>query len=48
MIYLLFFIYILGIQYINSDKIMVTANLFLDKEFDTFLKNGIFSKYISV
>ncbi|KAL4091226.1 hypothetical protein QTP88_025949 [Uroleucon formosanum] len=30
------------IQYINSDKIMVTANLFLDKEFDTFLKNGIF------
>ncbi|KAL5234856.1 hypothetical protein ACI65C_002266 [Semiaphis heraclei] len=30
------------IQYINSDKIMVTANLFLDKEFDTFVKNGIF------
>eukprot|EP00102_Acyrthosiphon_pisum_P025619 XP_016662829.1 PREDICTED: uncharacterized protein LOC100575208 [Acyrthosiphon pisum] len=30
------------IQYINSDKIMATANLFLDKEFDTFVKNGIF------
>ncbi|XP_026804952.1 uncharacterized protein LOC113548330 [Rhopalosiphum maidis] len=30
------------IQYIDSDKIMVTANLFLDKEFDTFVKNGVF------
>ncbi|CAH1736230.1 uncharacterized protein LOC114121216 isoform X1 [Aphis gossypii] len=30
------------IEYINSDKIMVTANLFLDKEFDIFVKNGVF------
>lgn len=27
---------------------MVTANLFLDKEFDIFVKNGIFGKYIGV
>jgi len=27
---------------------MVTANLFLDKEFDTFVKNGIFGKYINL
>ncbi|XP_022179180.1 uncharacterized protein LOC111039841 isoform X2 [Myzus persicae] len=30
------------IQYLNPDKIMVTADLFLNKEFDTFVKNGIF------
>jgi len=45
--YLFFFICILGIQYLNSDKIMVTADLFLSKEFDTFVKNGIFGKFIS-
>lgn len=41
------FIFILESQYINTDEIMVTSNLFLDKEFDTFVKNGIFSKYIN-
>lgn len=39
------FIHILGIQYINTDVIMVTSNLFLDKEFEIFVKNSIFSKY---
>jgi len=36
--------YILGIQYINTEEIMVSASVFLDKEFTTFIKNGVFGK----
>uniref|UniRef100_A0A2S2R5K9 Uncharacterized protein n=1 Tax=Sipha flava TaxID=143950 RepID=A0A2S2R5K9_9HEMI len=30
------------IQYISTDEIIVTANLFLDKEFDSFVKNSVY------
>lgn len=40
--------YILGIQYINSDEIFVTTSLFLDKEFDSFVKNSVYRKLRNV